>query len=216
MLRTGRRVYKAKPSKPVAAFCSARRIDGARRATRRRRTTQGPGGRQSAVADSLFIAAAAFSILVAPAAIGQTRASNELQPAANNVLLGIGALPGIGMQATYIAAGQMYTREALFYADVSKLNPRGSTQVAVAIGASMRIVKSLEVLGLSRPRLYDVHLGVRIGPGLLFGFDEERADRNQRFNLVVEPFVRYTLSRRRLFYIEAGLSRPNVRIGTKL
>ena len=141
---------------------------------------------------------------------------NELVAGADNVLIGIAGLPGIGVEATYIAPGRMYTREAVLYADLSRFDSKASSQVAATIGASIRIVGALEVLGMARPRRYDVHVGVRIGPGLLFRFDEDKADRNQRFSLVLDPFVRYTLSLKRLVYVEAGVSRPNIRMGIKL
>ena len=73
-----------------------------------------------------------------------------------------------------------------------------------------------QVLLVARPRRFDVHFGARIGPGLLFRFDEDRPDRNQRFNLTFEPFIRYTLSRNRLFYVEAGVTRPHIRAGIKI
>lgn len=142
--------------------------------------------------------------------------TDELIPGGNNVLLGIAGYPGIGVQATYVAPGRMYTREAVFLADVSRFTSTGSSQIAVAIGASLRIVGSLEVLGMARPRTYDVHVGTRIGPGLRFGFDEDRPDRNQRFNLIFEPFVRLTIAPRRLVYFEAGLARPKIRVGIKI
>lgn len=164
--------------------------------------------------------AAAVSLLLGASpsipAAAQAGQSGQLVPSTDNVLLGLAAVPGIGVQATYVAPGRMYTREALFLGDVSRLTSSGSTQIAVLIGASLRIVGSLEVLGMTRPRRYDVHVGARIGPGLIFGFDEERPDRNQRFNLVFEPFVRYTIESRRLLYVEAGLARPNIRFGFKL
>lgn len=158
-----------------------------------------------------------FAVIPAlkPSCAAQT-ATDELVPGGNNVLLGLAAYPGIGMQASYVAPGRMYTREAVFLGDVSRFTSTGSSQIAVVIGASLRIIGSLEVLGMTRPRSYDVHVGTRIGPGLRFGFDEDRPDRNQRFNLIFEPFVRLTIAPRRLVYFEAGLARPKIRVGLKL
>ena len=147
--------------------------------------------------------------------VAQT-AADQLEPGGNNVLLGLAGYPGIGVQASYVAPGRMYTREAVFLGDVSRFTSTGSSQIAVVIGASLRIIGSLEVLGMARPRTYDVHIGTRIGPGLRFGFKEDRPDRNQRFNLIFEPFVRLTIAPRKLVYFEAGLARPKIRVGIKL
>ncbi len=160
------------------------------------------------------------AVLAAVLTVGTAGAQDDgrgyLVPDANNVLVAIAAGPGVGVEASYVAPGRMYTREATLLADISRFDSAGSSQVAVTIGGSWRIVGSLETLGMARPRRFDVHLGVRVGPGLLFRFNEERADRNQRFNLVFEPFIRYTLRGRRLLFAEAGLSRPKLRIGIKL
>jgi hypothetical protein len=155
-------------------------------------------------------------VLIPALSVAAQGSKNELVAGSNNVLVGFATLPGIGVQATYVAPGRMYTREALLISDLSRLGSKRSSQVAVAIGGAIRIIGSLEVLGMARPRRYDIHAGVRIGPGLLFRFAEDKADRNRRFSLTFEPFVRYTISLKRLFYIEAGVTRPNIRLGFKL
>lgn len=141
---------------------------------------------------------------------------DELVPGGDNVLVGAGVLPGLGLQAVYIAAGRMYTREALLLGNVIPQRVDGSLHAAAAIGAAVRIVGSLETLGMARPRAYDIHVGIRLGPGLRFGFDEDRSDRNQRFSLLFEPFVRYTRHWRRMVYVEAGGARPTIRAGVKI
>jgi len=149
-------------------------------------------------------------------AIAQSNPPDELVVGGDNLLFGFGALPGVGLQAMYVAPGRMYTREALLLGDVVPRGRKGSVQFAVAIGAALRVVGSLETFGMTRPRMYDVHIGLRVGPGLRFGFEEVRADRNQRFHLVFEPFIRYTRSVGRMMYVEAGLARPALRVGVLL
>src|SRR5690606_40465591 len=120
------------------------------------------------------------------------------------------------LQGMYLAPGRMYTREALLMGSVLPRGSEGSVHVGVAIGGALRVVGALEALGMTRPRMFDVHVGLRVGPGLRFGFEELRADRNQRFNLVFEPFVRYTRNVGRMIYFEAGLARPALRVGVLL
>jgi hypothetical protein len=162
---------------------------------------------------SVVLVVATVSLLPASA---QPTIPDELVVGGDNLLFGFGALPGVGLQAIYVAPGRMYTREALLLGNVVPRGREGSVQVAVTIGAALRVVGSLETFGMTRPQRYDVHVGVRVGPGLRFGFDEVRADRNQRFNLVFEPFIRYTRSVGRMVYVEAGLARPALRVGVLL
>lgn len=160
-----------------------------------------------------FCSVLAGLALTAFTANAQEPIRDALVVGGDNFLFGVGALPGVGLQGTYLAPGRMYTREALLFGSVVPRGSEGSVHVAVAIGGALRIVGALEAVGMSRPRRFDVHVGVRVGPGLRFGFEEVRADRNQRFNLVFEPFIRYTRDIGRRLYVEVGLARPSLRVG---
>lgn len=151
------------------------------------------------------------SVLAVPEASGQDA---RPFPPENTFLVGIGALPGLGVQLGYVSPGRTYTREALLFGNVIPRNS-GSGYVAVAIGGTVRIIGVGEALGFIRPKVYDLDVGVRLGPALVFEFDESRDDKNQRFNIAAEPFVRLSRKIRsnRTWFAEAGLIRPGIRIG---
>jgi len=69
-------------------------------------------------------------------------------------------------------------------------------------------------IGNADYRGWDLDVGVRIGPGLLFEFRESRADKNRRFNLFVEPFARVVARPGgTTFFAELGGQRPVLRAG---
>lgn len=133
------------------------------------------------------------------------------------VQAGLGAVPGAGIQVAYLSLRSFYTREVVLYADVSPSfgGGEGSVQPAASIGASLRILGTLRTVGNTVYGGYDVDVGLRLGPGLLFPFKESREAKNQRFSLFLEPFARLTrrLPSGRLFFAEAGVQRPLFRAG---
>src|SRR5690606_7375522 len=85
------------------------------------------------VAEGLTLVAVATFIVTQPA-----RAQDELHAAlvvgTDNFLIGVGTLPGVGLQGMYLAPGRMYTREALLMGSVLPRGSEGSVHVGVAIG----------------------------------------------------------------------------------
>ncbi|ARA93952.1 hypothetical protein AWN76_012840 [Rhodothermaceae bacterium RA] len=162
----------------------------------------------------LGVAALAGSAAPMPAA-----AQTPVAPIRDASLLqvGVAALPGIGLQAGYLSPRSWYTREAVLYVDSSPqfAGGEGSVQIAAGIGAAVRI---LAITRLFSSTLYagnDLDFGLRFGPGLFFAIDETPADKNQRFSLFLEPFIRYTsaFGGGRQFFAEAGVQRPFLRAG---
>lgn len=153
--------------------------------------------------------------MVAPA---PALAQESSFPPSSTVMAGIGGLPGLGVAVGYVAPGRMYTREAMVFGDaiIPRRTGDGSAYVAVVIGGSLRFIGIGETLGFLPPKKYDIDVGLRIGPSLVFEFDESRADKNKRFNIAAEPFARFARKlgpRQRTFYVEGGLIRPTLRIG---
>lgn len=139
-------------------------------------------------------------------------------PPENTVLAGVGGLPGAGAMVGYVSPKRMYTREAVVYGVVipSIRGRDGSAYVGVVIGGALRIIGTGETLGLIPPKKYDIDIGIRLGPALVFEFDESRADKNKRFNVAAEPFLRIARNlgkSQRTFYVEGGLIRPSLRLG---
>lgn len=129
---------------------------------------------------------------------------------------GLGVLPGVGIQVAYFDAERMYVRDVVFYSHVQPgvFENEGNLQVSGSIGVAARIVGILETVGAISPRLFDVHVGARVGPGLTFAFDESVLEKNQRFSLTLEPVVRLVQGvGQRRYYIELGIIRPSLRFG---
>ncbi|NND72139.1 MAG: hypothetical protein HKN43_11235 [Rhodothermales bacterium] len=129
---------------------------------------------------------------------------------------GIGFLPGVGIQVAYFDAKRMYVRDVVFYTHLQPgiFENSGSLQISGSLGAAVRIIGILETIGAMSPRLFDVHLGARIGPGLTFAFDESSLEKNQRFSLTLEPLARFVQEvGGRRYYMELGIVRPSLRFG---
>ena len=132
------------------------------------------------------------------------------------VQVSVGAVPGVGMQAVYLQPRTVLTVEAALYADVqAPFSEAGERrfQAAGAVGGALRVLRLARIVaGLGPPG--DLDVGLRTGPGLGFQAEETRAEKNQRFRLLLDPFVRYVRSAGgvRLFG-ELGLARPRLRVG---
>ena len=128
---------------------------------------------------------------------------------------GIGVWPGVGSQINYVRAHTTYSWETAIYMEVEPGSGRSRTIFFVSggVGAAVRPLGILRVVG-DADYGYDLDVGVRLGPGLLFRDKSTHADRNQQFRLVVDPFVRLLLPRsQRTWFIELGPSRPAFRAG---
>ncbi len=144
--------------------------------------------------------------------------TSHSQPAPGDIIqIGPAAIPNVGMQIGYVAAGPAFTREASGYIEVVPRfrSNREALHVAAGLGAGVRIIGTLETLTLITPRAWDVHLGFRFGPGLVFAREETRGARNQRFSLFLEPFVRFitTIRGGTVYFLEVGIQRPAIRAG---
>lgn len=145
------------------------------------------------------------------------RSEAQPRPRYDAIQVGIGVLPGIGFQVGYVEPAVLYTREIAVYSDVvpKLLGAEGSVQAAATFGASIRVVGIFETLRSLPPQKTHLDVGLRLGPGLKFAFNNTRVAKNQRFTLGVEPFARVStrLSPKYHFFAEAGVLRPVVRFG---
>ena len=143
----------------------------------------------------------------------------QVQPAPRgpNLQLGLGLAPGAGLQLGYISAGGFYTREAIFNVDVSPSfwGGDGNIQFSAGFGGAIRILGIGRTIGNTRYNGYDIDVGMRVGPGLLFAFKETLSSKNQRFNLFLAPFTRLvkTLKGGRVLFAEIVIHRPVFRFG---
>lgn len=160
-----------------------------------------------------LLALAVFATLLPPSAAAQ-ESDAHLQ-------IGAGAMPGVGLQTGYVSARGFYAVDGLLiiHATPRFAGGENNVQVAAAFGAALRPLGIVRTIGNTGYTPYDIDLGLRLGPGLTFyGGDETLADKNKRFSLVFEPYVRVTTDillggAPRTFYLEAGVQRPYVRAG---
>lgn len=132
--------------------------------------------------------------------------------------IGIGGIPDLGVQTSYILVRSFYAREITFYANVAPRflgNDRNSVQLSGGLGGLIRTFALLRTIGNVDTRGWDLDFGARFGPGLFFVQEETRADKNQRFRPFFEPVIRGTSTTRRgrVFFIEIGTHRPVLRTG---
>lgn len=105
-------------------------------------------------------------------------------------------------------------------ADIDPLvrDVEGRARVVLMPGMSVRLFGFERLIGGAAYRGFDMDIGLRAGPGLSFNTDESAADRNRRFELVLEPFVRLTTAQSRsvAWMLELGSTRPAARFGVWL
>lgn len=148
-----------------------------------------------------------------------TRLAQAQAPRAHvkRLQIGAGLLPGIGLQGGYVYPRSFYTTEALVYADGSPGFAGGESnlQVSLGLGGSIRPLGIIRTIGSMADNGYDLDIGLRGGPGLFFSSTETRVEKNQRFRLFLEPFIRVTsrLRTRQTFFAELGFQRPLLRAG---
>lgn len=156
----------------------------------------------------MFLAAC----LLAPVFPGIARAQ---EPSGGYLQAGLATFPGVGVQAGYVSTSSLVTREVTGILDLRVLSRDSTAQVTTTLGGAVRLLGIGRTIGGVPYRGVDVDLGLRIGPAFTFRLqDEDRAFRNRRFNLFLEPYVRWTgLVRRRLLFIELGVHSPVIRFG---
>ncbi len=134
-----------------------------------------------------------------------------------HIQAGLGLLPGIGLQTGYVYPRTFYTTEALLYVDGSPQFAGGesSLQVSLGFGSSIRPLSIVQTISSAEDIGYDLDVGLRGGPGLFFSSEETRVEKNQRFSLFLEPFIRLTTAFRgkQTVYAELGFQRPLLRAG---
>lgn len=130
--------------------------------------------------------------------------------------VGLGAVPGAGLQAGYISAQRFYTVEGILQASAEPTfaGGDGTVQAAAAVGGALRVLGAVRLFTGQPPR-YDLDVGLRFGPGLGFKPDETPADANRRFRLFFEPFARglWWVGGGAALFGEVGPARPIVRGG---
>jgi len=154
----------------------------------------------------LFALAGTFPV------VGQTSA-----PSGRQFQIGPAALPDYGLQAGYVSLRSFYTREVMLNVNVSPSHGHGdgNVQVSGGLGGAIRILGIGRTIGNSAYRGFDVDVGLRFGPGLLFAFDETRSTKNQRFNLFGDLFSRLTTTfgKSTVVFFEIGFHNPSIRAG---
>ena len=138
-------------------------------------------------------------------------------PEGRQLQVGLGVVPSAGLQVGYVALRSFYSQEFILTADVSPWygGRRGNVQLSGSLGGSIRILGIERTLGNAGYRGYDLDVGVRFGPALLFAFRETRFTKNQRFSLFLELFGRFTttIGDGITLFAEAGFHRPAFRGG---
>ena len=138
-------------------------------------------------------------------------------PVGRQIQFAIGMVKGRGIELGTVSARALFTRELLVLADIEPLWNETSRQARGVLmpGLSLRLFGFERLVGNAAYRGFDLDLGFRAGPGLSFSPDESAEDRNRRFELVLEPFLRFTRARnhRLAWVLESGITRPAVRLG---
>lgn len=128
------------------------------------------------------------------------------------VAVGPALLPGIGLGITSVDVGRFVTREVAVAAGY-RSSRDGSVRTVAAIGGALRLLGARQtVLALPRGAL-DLDIGFRLGPAILFRFEETAIDKGKRFTLIGDPFVRVAVRGSLLFSAELGIHRPALRLG---
>lgn len=127
---------------------------------------------------------------------------------------GLAAGPGAGVQLNYVSVHSVYTVETAFYGELQPRRSRTSVVASGGVGVSFRPLGALRVVGQADFG-YDLDLGVRFGPSLLFRHRATRSDKNKQFRLFLDPFLRVVKPRSGggAFYAEVGPLRPVLRLG---
>ena len=132
--------------------------------------------------------------------------------------VGLGGLPGAGVQIGYLTARSFFTVESVFYVEGTlPAFGEGNIHFSAGFGGAVRIFGLSRLLGSTAwyVNVYNVDLGLRIGPSLAFAQNETLADRNKRFSLFFEPFLRIapSVAEGWALFVEVGPQRPSVRLG---
>jgi len=138
-------------------------------------------------------------------------------PWGTHIQVAVGTLGGNGLQMGIVSARTVYTREVMVLADLDPLGRETDRRARIVLmpAISLRMFGFERLIGGAAYRGFDVDLGLRAGPGLSFDTDETVEERNRRFELVIEPFLRLTAAqvRQLAWMLEIGSTRPALRFG---
>jgi hypothetical protein len=161
---------------------------------------------------SRLLLASAFALC---AVLSAKPASAQLETNRNQLQIGLGAIPGVGLQGMFVQPRALYTIEGGVYADFtpSFAGGEGSFHLAGGLGGSIRAFGIARAMGTPGFQS-DLDIGMRIGPALFFAIGESSRSENP-FSLFLEPFARFSLplAENRMFFGEIGLQRPVLRGG---
>ncbi|MBN4056210.1 hypothetical protein JYT20_00655 [Rhodothermus sp. AH-315-K08] len=129
-----------------------------------------------------------------------------------HLVMGPAAVPGVGVIVGAVAVGRMLTREVSLAVGY-RSSRDGSVRAALTFGGAIRALGVRRTIFGTSSRGVDVDLGLRLGPAVLFRFEESDIERNKRFTLVADPFVRIVARKGALFFLEFGIHRPALRAG---
>jgi hypothetical protein len=125
---------------------------------------------------------------------------------------GPAAVPGVGIGLGVVDLGRFASKEAGLTVEYRPAG-RGGVRTIATLGGAVRLLGSRQTVLQLPQALLDVDVGIRLGPALLFRFDETTLQRRKRFALIADPFVRIGIQRAGLFSLELGLHRPLIRAG---
>ncbi|NNE69130.1 MAG: hypothetical protein HKN29_02075 [Rhodothermales bacterium] len=128
------------------------------------------------------------------------------------LIVGPALLPGVGLNITSVDVGRFVTREVAFAAGY-RSSRDGSVRTVATIGGAFRLIGARHTVLQTPRRSLDVDLGFRLGPAILFRFEETAIDKNKRFTLIGDPFLRVALQTSVLISAELGIHRPAIRLG---
>ncbi|MBT3448274.1 MAG: hypothetical protein HOB33_10095 [Bacteroidetes Order II. Incertae sedis bacterium] len=142
--------------------------------------------------------------------------ARQQAPRGEYVQVGAAISPGYGLSVGMLSVQSIYTREIQIISDLKPLFiDRGDqARVAALAGVSLRLLGVERLVGYGGYRGFDVDIGLRTGPGLSFSTRDTRVDKNKRFVLLVEPYVRFShaLKNSSALVLEAGTASPYFRL----
>lgn len=147
----------------------------------------------------------------------KSAAGQGVEPYGDYIIGGVSFVDGMGFQVGLLSARSLFSTELVVLSDLSPIFMKGArtSRVVFYPGISLRLLGLNRLVREAPYRGVDLDVGLRAGPGLSFSKRESRAERDRRFELVVEPFIRLVSARNRrwVFYSEIATSRPNLRLG---
>lgn len=107
------------------------------------------------------------------------------------------------------AVGRFLIRE-VWISGSYRSSAEGSVRAIATVGGALRIMGARRTVLQLAESPWNLDAGLRLGPSILFRFEESRIDRNKRFTLLADPFVRAGYGR---FSLELAVHSPSVRAG---